>query len=200
MRNKTFILIFAVLVIALALALWQKGHKPITNQPSINTNTKKGEPTSMKLTSLSFAENGIIPAKYTCDGQNINPALEIASVPAGARSLALLMDDPDVPKNLKPDGVFDHWTVFNMPPDTSALAENTPAPGITGKNGAGQNKYTGPCPPDREHRYFFKLFALDTKLNLNSSATKQDVLNAMSGHILAQTELMGRYNRPQNQK
>jgi Raf kinase inhibitor-like YbhB/YbcL family protein len=154
----------------------------------------------MKISSPAFENNASIPIKYTCEGENINPAIEFKDVPTGTKSLALLMDDPDVPKNLKPDGVFDHWVVFNMPPETSGIAENSTAPGVTGKNSAGQNKYTGPCPPDREHRYFFRLYALDTMLNLDQNATKEDVLKATEGHILEQSELVGKYNKLANQR
>lgn len=147
----------------------------------------------LTLTSPAFLPGQKIPKKYTCQGENINPALEISDAPQTAKSLALIMDDPDVPKNLKPDGVFDHWVVFNLPPDTKSIPENSNPPGALGSNGRGEAKYTGPCPPDREHRYFFRLYALDTVLSLPEGSTKQEVLNAITGHILQQAELMGTY-------
>jgi Raf kinase inhibitor-like YbhB/YbcL family protein len=150
----------------------------------------------MKISSPAFGNGEKIPSKYTCDGQNISPPLEISQVPAGARSLVLIMEDPDVPKNLRKDGMWDHWVVFNMPADLQHIAEAVTPPGIEGTGTNGKPGYMGPCPPDREHRYFFKLFALDTvSLALDGSATKADVLRAMTDHLLAQTELMGRYER-----
>ncbi len=139
----------------------------------------------MKLTSTAFTEGKSIPKKYTCQGDNVPPPLEFHDIPAAAVSLVLIMDDPDVPKTLRPDGMYDHWVVFNF---LHSIAD-----GVHGKNTAGQNKYTGPCPPDREHRYFFKLYALDTKLSLKEGATKKEVEAAMRRHILAEAVLMGRY-------
>lgn len=152
--------------------------------------------TLMKITSPVFAHNETIPTEYTCDGRNVGPPLVFDNVPEGTRSLALIMDDPDVPTDRRPSGVFDHWVVFNMPPDTSGIDVNEIPPGIHGANSAGRSVYTGPCPPDREHRYFFRLYALDDMLALDQGATKEEVLEAMQGHILAEAELMGRYDRP----
>ena len=137
----------------------------------------------------------IIPQKYTCDGQNVNPPLIFSDAPEGTKSLSLIMEDPDVPKALKPDGMWDHWLVWNMPPDTQAIDEGQTPKGIIGKNTGGKNAYQGPCPPDRQHRYFFKLYALDIMLNLNPSETKQELEKAMEGHILTKTQLIGLYNR-----
>jgi Raf kinase inhibitor-like YbhB/YbcL family protein len=149
----------------------------------------------MKISSPAFGNGEKIPSKYTCDGQNINPPLEISQVPEGAKSLVLIMEDPDVPKNLRKDGMWDHWVVFDMPADLRNIAE-ADTPGIEGIGTNGKPGYMGPCPPDREHRYFFKLFALDTaSLALDASATKADVRRAMTDHLIAQTELMGRYER-----
>lgn len=149
----------------------------------------------MKLTSPAFEQGGKIPAKYTCDGENINPPLTISDVPSEAKSLVLIMDDPDVPKRLRADGMWDHWIVFNMPPSLTEIVEGKEPEGIHGI-GTGKNlDYYGPCPPDREHRYFFKLYALDTQLNLPEKATKKQVERAMTERILAKTELMGRYER-----
>jgi Raf kinase inhibitor-like YbhB/YbcL family protein len=105
------------------------------------------------------------------------------------------MEDPDVPKNLREDGMWDHWVVFNIPPEVREIQEGTEPQGIGGVGTNGELGYFGPCPPDREHRYFFKLFALDTQLDLPEKSTKSKVENAMEGHILEQTELMGRYER-----
>jgi len=149
----------------------------------------------MKLTSKAFSEGGIIPSVYTCEGKNGNPPLEFHNVPAGAKSLVLIVDDPDVPASVRPDQMWDHWVVFNIPPETKLLTERTTPPGIQGKNTSGQSKYMGPCPPDREHRYFFKLYALDKMLDLTSNATKKEVELAMKGHVLADTHLMGKYEK-----
>ncbi|HSX11321.1 MAG TPA: YbhB/YbcL family Raf kinase inhibitor-like protein [Chlamydiales bacterium] len=152
----------------------------------------------MKLLSSAFQEGGIIPSLYTCEGKNINPPLAFSDVPPHAKSLVLIMDDPDVPKSRRPDGMFDHWVVFNMPPSVHRIGEHTTPPGIEGKNTYGKDQYAGPCPPDREHRYFFKLYALDTLLDLPAGATKKEVEQAMHGHIIAQCQLMGRYEKTQN--
>ena len=129
----------------------------------------------MNIISPAFSEGEEIPKIYTCDGNNINPPLEFSEVPENAKSLVLIMDDPDVPRNLKPDGIFDHWVVFNIPPEITKIDENSKPLGIVGKNSAGQSEYTGPCPPDRKHRYFFKLYALDSLLELDERATKKEV-------------------------
>lgn len=149
----------------------------------------------MKLTSSAFQEGSIIPSLYTCESKNISPPLDISGVPPNAKSLVLICDDPDVPKSLRPDGMYDHWVVFNIPPNTHKIPERATAPGTQGKNTAGKNQYTGPCPPDREHRYFFKLYALDCLLNLPAGATKKEVEQAAHGHIIAQCQLMGRYEK-----
>jgi Raf kinase inhibitor-like YbhB/YbcL family protein len=149
----------------------------------------------MKISSPIFKNNQSIPALYTCDDQNINPPLEITEVPANAKSLVLIMDDPDVPRTIRSDGLWVHWLVWNMPADTKSIPENTMAPGITGTNTRGNQNYGGPCPPDREHRYFFKLYALDTTLDLETSANKDQLEKAMGGRIIEQAELIGLYKR-----
>jgi hypothetical protein len=158
------------------------------------------------LTSSAFSHNGTIPNKYTCDGENINPPLEIIGVPAGAQSLALLMDDPDIPQIFKEQrGIddFDHWALANIAPDTMLIPEGaTPQGGVVGVNSAGNNVYAGPCPPPEyeptEHRYIFKLYALDTVLELNDGATHEEIRSAMEGHVLGETELVGLYDRSAN--
>ena len=154
----------------------------------------------MTLTSSAFENGGMIPAKYTCDGdRTISPPLEISGVPETVKSLVLIMDDPDVPKVLHANGVFDHWVVFNMPADTKMIPEGGPVPGIAGANGAKTNAYTGPCPPPQyepsEHRYIFKLYALSAVLALSAGATKEEVLDALASVKLEETELIGRYSR-----
>ncbi len=147
----------------------------------------------MKLTSSAFTNGGKIPSLYTCEGKNINPPLEIHDVPSQAKSLALIVDDPDVPEFVRKDRMWVHWVHFNMPITIKSIKENTTLEGISGKNTGGKIGYDGPCPPDREHRYFFKLYALDTLLTLPQGSTKEQLEKAMSGHIIASAELIGRY-------
>lgn len=149
----------------------------------------------MNITSPAFKHNESIPSRYTCDGKSINPPLEFSDIPKETKSLTLIMEDPDVPKNLKPDEMFDHWIIFNMPMNINSISENSTPAGTVGKNSSGTNTYIGACPPDREHRYFFKLFALDTTLDLDSHAEKADVKKSMQGHILETAQLIGLYNR-----
>lgn len=149
----------------------------------------------MQLTSTAFQEGGIIPSRYTCEGKNINPPLAIAEVPQNASSLVLIMDDPDVPAYLRKDRIWDHWIHFNIPPHTTKIIEGENPPGIAGKTTFGHNTYGGPCPPDAEHRYFFKLYALDCTLDLTEEAQKKEIESAMEGHILAKAQLMGRYEK-----
>jgi len=149
----------------------------------------------MKLISKVFLYGGDIPSKYTCDGKNINPPLVISEVPEEAVSLVLLMDDPDVPTHLREDGMWDHWVVYNIPPTTSEIPEGREPQGTAGVGTAGNTSYYGPCPPDREHRYFFKLYALDQLLDLPEKSDKLTVEKAMPGHVLDQAVLMGKYER-----
>lgn len=149
----------------------------------------------MKIKSSAFKHNQSIPAKYTCDGENINPPLSFLSIPKETKTLALIVEDPDVPKSMRPDGMWDHWLVWNMPPDTKKIPESSEPPGTQGRNTSGSFSYIGPCPPDREHRYFFKLYALDTELHLDINVNRIELEEAMKNHILAQAELIGLYNR-----
>ena len=146
--------------------------------------------TPFELTSTAFAEGKPIPVRYSCDGEDISPPLAWSDPPAGTQSLALIMDDPDAPI-----GTWDHWVVFNLPANMRELPEATSVAATTGKNSWGRNDYGGPCPPGGTHRYFFKLYALDTTLGLDESANKKQVLSAMEGHILAEAELMGTFSR-----
>lgn len=149
----------------------------------------------MKLISSAFKHQGPIPAVYTCDGKDISPPLEIQDVPKEAKVLVLIMDDPDVPKDRRKDGLWVHWVVYNIPPETRHIPENSKPPGIPGVNTKGTNAYQGPCPPDREHRYFFKLYALKAPLHLKAGAAKSEVEAAMAGLIISEAQLMGTYNR-----
>jgi len=150
----------------------------------------------MELMSTAFADGDAIPSRYTCDGENINPPLTFSSIPEDVQSLVLIMEDPDVPKSIRPDGMWDHWVVFNIPPETTGVAEGETLAGRLGKNTRGTLTYGGPCPPDREHRYFFKLFALNALLDLPEGASKADVLKELNEeNVLAEATLMGRYER-----
>ena len=146
----------------------------------------------LRITSPAFDNNGSIPAKFTCDGAGMNPALQFSGVPAAAKSLALIVEDPDVPKNLKADGLFEHWLIWDIAPDSKGFAEGAGKGGINETGSAG---FMGPCPPDREHRYFFKLFALDVKLTGAKISTKADLDKAMAGHVIGQAELVGLYKK-----
>jgi len=154
---------------------------------------------TMKLTSPAFSEGAEIPSQYTCDGANTNPQLDIVDVPASAKSLVLIMDDPDVPAAVRPERMWDHWVGFNMPPATASVPAGQNPPGAMGRNSGGKLTYGGPCPPPQfepaRHRYFFKLFALDTMLDLKEGASKAEVIAAMKDHIIATATLMGTYQR-----
>jgi len=145
----------------------------------------------MKLTSSAFENNQWIPSKYTCDGEDINPHLEIGEVPEGAKSLVLIVDDPDAPM-----GTWVHWVVWNIEPSISLIKEGSvPEGGMEGLNNFGKHSYGGPCPPSGMHHYHFKLYSLDTRLELSSSSKKEDIEKAMEGHILDWAELIGLYQR-----
>jgi len=153
--------------------------------------TERKKMTELKISSPAFVTNGYIPARFSCDGTDINPPLVFDNVPSEAKSLALIVDDPDAPV-----GMWVHWVVWNIDPATREIVEdNVPRNAAQGKNDWKRNTYGGPCPPSGVHRYFFKLYALDTRLNLGSGAAKTDLEKAMHGHILASAELIGLYKR-----
>ncbi len=146
---------------------------------------------ALKISSPVFQNNGSIPSKYTCDGANVNPPLKIENVPAGTKSLALIVDDPDAPR-----GIWVHWVVWNIDPKIGEIRENTvPKGSIQGVNDFEKHDYGGPCPPSGTHRYFFKVYALDTLLNFSSDAGKAGLEKAMQGRILAQAQIVGLYKR-----
>lgn len=152
------------------------------------------------LSSSAFAPNGEIPANYTCEGQDISPPLVWQGVPAGTRSLALIIDDPDAPDPAAPKMTWVHWVLYNLPPETTELpegitAQDLPAAAREGINDFKRNRYGGPCPPIGRHRYFHKLYALDTLLGDLGTPTKSQLEAAMQGHVLAQVELMGTYQK-----
>jgi Raf kinase inhibitor-like YbhB/YbcL family protein len=145
----------------------------------------------MKLSSPEFSEGGSIPTRFTCDGDDMSPPLEISSIPQNAKSLALIVDDPDAPS-----GTFTHWVMWNIRPAASKIPAGETAPGAEqGENDFGQTKYGGPCPPSGTHRYFFRLYALDTMLNLPKGSTRAEVQSALKNHVIDEAVLMGRYTR-----
>ncbi len=150
----------------------------------------------IKITSSAFEDGGLIPAKYTCDGADVSPPLQWDAVPEGTKSIALICDDPDAPM-----GTWVHWVLFNLPSDAKELAENIPTEETLpngakqGVNDFGRVGYGGPCPPGGTHRYFFKIYALDTEVGLEAGADKRRLLKTMEGHILGQGQLIGKYKR-----
>jgi Raf kinase inhibitor-like YbhB/YbcL family protein len=156
----------------------------------VNKNNKQINITNMKISSSAFENNSVLPVKYTCDGQKISPPLEIADVPAGAKSLAVIFDDPDAPS-----GTFTHWTLWNISSSTTEIAENSvPAGAVIGASSVGAG-YVPPCPHSGTHRYFFKVYALDTMLSLPAGSKVGELESAMSGHIIGEAELVGLYKR-----
>ena len=145
--------------------------------------------TRMQLTSSAFEHEGVIPERYTCDGADVSPPLTLSDVPTGAVTLVLVMDDPDAP-----GGVWDHWIAYDIPTDDE-IPEAVGTLGTPGRNSWGRTDYGGPCPPGGTHRYFFAVYALDTNLGLGPGADKTQVLAVLSGHVLAEATLMGRFSR-----
>ena len=146
----------------------------------------------MKIASPAFPDGGKIPVRYTADGENISPPLQVSGVPAGAKSLVLIVDDPDAPM-----GTWTHWLVWNLKPDLREIAEaGVQAGAVQGSNDFGKSAYGGPSPPSGVHRYYFKLYALDTQLDLPPATKRKKLDTALRGHILATAIWMGRYARP----
>ncbi len=144
----------------------------------------------LKISSPDFDDNKSIPIQFTCEGEDFAPTLTWQNVPNNTESFTLIMDDPDAPR-----GTWVHWLVFNMPANSRQLSTEIPEGAIEGVNTWGNSSYGGPCPPTGTHRYFFKLYALDTTLMLTKQATKQDLESAMEGHILEQTQMIGLYKK-----
>jgi len=167
--------------------------QPVEQHP---TATPKEENMAINVTSTAFKEGQPIPKQYTCDGINISPPLEWSGVPKNAKTIAIICDDPDAPA-----GTWVHWVLYNLPADKIGLIENTPATetlsggGMQGTNDFKKIGYGGPCPPSGTHRYFFKVYALESELSLKPGATKADVEKGMEGHIVSQGQLMGTYKR-----
>lgn len=158
------------------------------NQQQIQSNGAVAS-AKMKLTSPAFQNNGSIPVEFTCEGANINPPLSISGFPKNTKSLALITEDPDAIV-----GVFNHWVVWNIPHEMNEISKGS-EPGTRGKGSSGKLGYIGPCPPNGTHRYFFRIYALDTKLDLPEGSSKSDLQNAMNGRIIGQAGLMGTYKK-----
>ncbi len=148
----------------------------------------EGVKSVLRVSSSKFDHEGLMPKDYTCEGSGINPPLNIKDLPAETKSLVLIVEDPDAPEK-----IFDHWIVWNIPP-VEAIEQNS-IPGKVGKNSKGQNRYTGPCPPSGTHRYFFKVYALNTLLHMEGFVDKVMVVETMQNHILAYGELIGLYKK-----
>jgi Raf kinase inhibitor-like YbhB/YbcL family protein len=182
--------IAAIMMFAAACAKQPAAIKP----NSQSTPPAQSATPAIKLTSSVFSEGQKIPRQFTCDGINVSPPLEWTGVPKSAKTLAIVADDPDAPA-----GTWVHWVIYNVPADTMGMVENVPATeevaggGVQGKNDFEKIGYGGPCPPSGTHRYFFKIYALDSELPLKAGATKSEVEKASEGHILARAQLMGTY-------
>jgi Raf kinase inhibitor-like YbhB/YbcL family protein len=155
----------------------------------------------MKVTSQAFSDSGIIPQRYTCEGENINPPLNLTDLPEATKSLAIVVTDPDIPEQVKNSmdiEIFNHWIAFNIAPDTKQI-EAGQSVGIQGENSSGNNGYTGPCPPAEyepaEHRYIFRVYALDTELDLPIGTKKEALQEKMNSHVCAEAKLVGRYKK-----
>ncbi|HEY0544021.1 MAG TPA: YbhB/YbcL family Raf kinase inhibitor-like protein [Pyrinomonadaceae bacterium] len=197
------IFLIAIALFALSSCRNQNSPAPQNNaqpspvaSPTAATSSTPASKGAMKLTSSAFADGEMIPAKYTCDGENVSPPLKWEGVPEKARTVALFMEDADAP-----GGRFAHWVLYNLSASAKELPENIPPEkqpaGVArqGTNDFKQIGYGGPCPPSGTHRYFFKLYALDTELALDAGATREDLLNAMQGHIIGQGDLVGKYEK-----
>ena len=154
----------------------------------------------LTVTSSAFEQGGSIPSRYTCEGDDVSPPMSWSGAASGTKSFALIVDDPDAPDPEKPQRVYVHWVVYNIPGTTTSLPENASKQGLpkgagVGKNDWGKTEYGGPCPPIGRHRYFFKVYALDTQLTFIAPPTKNDLLKEIEGHVVASGELMGTYQK-----
>ena len=148
------------------------------------------ETARIKITSSAFQEGGNVPSKFTCEGSDTSPPLQITGIPSQAKSLVLIADDPDAPS-----GLFTQWLIWNIPPQTTSISEGNAPRGVHGTNDFCKSGYKGPCPPSGTHKYSFKVFALDRELDLHGGSKRSQLDAAMKGHVIAQGELVGRYTR-----
>ncbi len=198
--SKSIIII--LLTAFFALSCNKKNEKTVTqeNKQELKQETKqdtsKNKTMEIKIKSLAFEEGGNIPKKYACDGDNVSPPLSWTKGPSGTKSYAIITDDPDAPSK-----TWVHWVIYNIGPDMTELTEAVPNnnkltnAALQGMNDSKKIGYSGPCPPSGSHRYYFKIYALDTMLEFTGDATKDKLLDGMKGHILAQGQLMGKYSK-----
>jgi Raf kinase inhibitor-like YbhB/YbcL family protein len=193
MKKIIFIALAALIILALAAGIIIFKRKPNSEKINSEANTVENQEIkiNMKLTSPAFENNSLIPAKYTCDGENVSPPLKISDVPEGTISLALVVDDPDAPA-----GDWTHWVVWNIDPNLSEIVEGkSPNGAVIGANDFGKREWEGPCPPSGTHHYQFRLYALDTKLDISPEDTKNSFSKSLEGHILQETKLIGLYKK-----
>ncbi|WP_052402836.1 YbhB/YbcL family Raf kinase inhibitor-like protein [Methanococcoides methylutens] len=185
MRTFTNIVTLAAIILIIAIS----GCTTIDTEPELIPDIiENDKENTFTISTNSFENNGEIPSRYTCEGDNINPELIPGILPEDAKSLVLIVDDPDAPR-----GTFTHWIIWNIEPG-SIINEDT-IPGVQGLNDFKTKEYAGPCPPSGTHRYFFRIYALDTMLDLESGSTRPILEQAMQDHIIAEAELMGTYSR-----
>lgn len=178
----TFSILFSMISVAQNLAFAQD-----TKIYPVKSNTPKA---AMKISSAAFANNGKIPKKYTCDGTSVSPPLKISNVPKNAKSLALILDDPDAPQ-----GTFTHWIVWGISPKKTQIADGEKEGFVEGATSLGSPGYVGLCPPSGVHRYVFKLFALDSRVDISTKSNKQELVATMQNHIIQTATLIGKYSR-----
>jgi len=188
MKKWGIILIAAIIFLILTSVTLFVYNPPTSNNSNDTLNINL--PNQMKIKTV-FENNGKIPAKYTCDGEDISPPLEISEIPKNTKTLAIIVDDPDAPA-----GTWLHWTIWNIEVAGSSMnLSEGESPGTEGKNDFGNTEYGGPCPPSGTHRYFFKVYALDAGLSLGKGASKKQLEKAMQGHILDKAEIIGLYSK-----
>jgi Raf kinase inhibitor-like YbhB/YbcL family protein len=186
---------FVSLFLSLVLAFL-----PVFAQAHVAASPQRKGSSMLQLKSPAFNAEGNIPSRFTCEGDDVSPELSWTGAPQGTKSFALIVHDPDAPRQ----GGWTHWVVFNIPANASRIPENAPkgselpGGGVQGRNDSGAQGYMGPCPPSGTHRYYFRLYALDTTLGLSEKTGKSELEKAMQGHIVAQAELMGRYKKGAN--
>ncbi len=187
--RRAWVLLAATILLAACGPGQERAGGPVSSE-------HKGAKMAIRLTSTAFDNGKTIPSEYTCDGRDVSPPLSWSGAPDGTRSYALIVEDPDAPR-----GTFIHWVAFNVPPDVHGFDAEVEREGklsngaMQGTNGFGNVGYGGPCPPSGTHRYFFRIYALDTTLDLQPGARSDEVQSAMQGHVLAEGELMGTYSR-----
>lgn len=186
MRMVVFLVAFSILFGTVSAAQ----ESALAQEAEISAVKSNASKTVMKISSTAFANNGKIPKKYTCDGTSVSPPLKISGVPKNTKSLVLILDDPDVPK-----GTFTHWVVWGISPKKTQIAEGEKKGFVEGATSLGKPGYVGLCPPTGTHRYVFKLFALDSQVDISAKSTKQELVSTMQNHIIQTAVLLGKYSR-----